>query len=91
MLKKWRRILQERGCKKKVTIVGGLQDRSADSDIAEVRQRQDLNEKNDNILKREGITGYVDRQALSLYRTACSRVQIVGSWIAMRTEETRRG
>jgi hypothetical protein len=45
MLKKWRRILQERGCKKKVTIVGGLQDRFADSDIAEVRQRQDLNEK----------------------------------------------
>jgi hypothetical protein len=31
--------------KEKVTVLGGLQDRSADSGIADVRQRQDLDEK----------------------------------------------
>jgi hypothetical protein len=31
--------------KEKVTAVGGLQVRSADSDIADVRQRQDLDEE----------------------------------------------
>lgn len=36
--------------KEKVTVLGGLQDRSADSGIADVRQRQDLDE-NDNLLK----------------------------------------
>lgn len=36
--------------KEKVTAVGGLQVRSADSDIADVRQRQVLDE-NDNLLK----------------------------------------